>query len=384
MGRIGVIVGAAWIAACVAAGTSPAHAAEPIKIGAIFSVTGAASFLGEPERNTAKMLEEDLNKAGGLLGQKIEVIVYDDESDTTKAVTAVDRLIKRDRVVAVIGPSTSGSTLAIVPKVEEAKIPLISCAAARKIVEPVRQWVFKVAASDILAVKKIFTDLKQRDLTKIAILTASDAYGAGGREDIKELAPKMGITLVADEVYGPKDTDMTAQLTRIKGTAAQAIVVWGTNPGPAVIARNRAQLKITTPLYMSSGVASKKFIELAGPENAEGILLPAGRLIVEAQLPATHPQKSLLSKYIREYEPRFKQPVSTFGGHAWDAMMMLAQAIRNAKSVEPAAIRDAMERVRGFYGTGGEFNFSPEDHSGLTEEAFAMVRITKGDWELLR
>ena len=384
MGRIGMIVGAAWIAACVAAGTSPVHAAEPIKIGAIFSVTGAASFLGEPERNTAKMLEEDLNKAGGLLGQKIEVIVYDDESDTTKAVTAVDRLIKRDRVVAVIGPSTSGSTLAIVPKVEEAKIPLISCAAARKIVEPVRRWVFKVAASDILAVKKIFTDLKQRDLTKIAILTASDAYGAGGREDIKELAPKMGITLVADEVYGPKDTDMTAQLTRIKGTAAQAIVVWGTNPGPAVIARNRAQLKITTPLYMSSGVASKKFIELAGPENAEGILLPAGRLIVEAQLPATHPQKSLLSKYIREYEPRFKQPVSTFGGHAWDAMMMLAQAIRNAKSVEPAAIRDAMERVRGFYGTGGEFNFSPEDHSGLTEEAFAMVRITKGDWELLR
>jgi branched-chain amino acid transport system substrate-binding protein len=384
MGRIGLVVGAAWIAAWLAVGAIPAQAAEPIRIGAIFSVTGPASFLGEPERNTAKMLEEDLNKAGGLLGQKIEVIVYDDESDTTKAVTAVDRLIKRDRVVAVIGPSTSGSTLAIVPKVEEAKIPLISCAAARKIVEPVRQWVFKVAASDILAVKKIFTDLKQRDLTKIAILTASDAYGAGGREDIKELAPKMGITLVADEVYGPKDTDMTAQLTRIKGTAAQAIVVWGTNPGPAVIARNRAQLKITTPLYMSSGVASKKFIELAGPENAEGILLPAGRLIVEAQLPATHPQKSLLSKYIREYEPRFKQPVSTFGGHAWDAMMMLAQAIRNAKSVEPAAIRDAMERVRGFYGTGGEFNFSPEDHSGLTEEAFAMVRITKGDWELLR
>ena len=384
MGRIGMIVVAAWIAACVAVGTIPAQAAEPIRIGAIFSVTGPASFLGEPERNTAQMLEEDLNAAGGLLGRKIEVIVYDDESDTTKAVTAVDRLIKRDRVVAVIGPSTSGSTLAIVPKVEEAKIPLISCAAARKIVEPVRQWVFKVAASDILAVKKIFTDLKQRDLTKIAILTASDAYGAGGREDIKELAPKMGITLVADEVYGPKDTDMTAQLTRIKGTAAQAIVVWGTNPGPAVIARNRAQLKITTPLYMSSGVASKKFIELAGPENAEGILLPAGRLIVEAQLPATHPQKSLLSKYIREYEPRFKQPVSTFGGHAWDAMMMLAQAIRNAKSVEPAAIRDAMERVRGFYGTGGEFNFSPEDHSGLTEEAFAMVRITKGDWELLR
>jgi branched-chain amino acid transport system substrate-binding protein len=363
--------------------TPPAQAAEPIRIGAIFSVTGPASFLGEPERNTAKMLEEQLNREGGLLGRKVEVIVYDDESDTTKAVTAVDRLIKRDRVVAVIGPSTSGSTLAIVPKIEEAQIPLLSCAAARKIVEPVRRWVFKVAASDILAVKKIFHDLKQRGLTRVAILTASDAYGAGGREDIKELAPQMGINLAADEVFGPRDTDITAQLTRIKGTAAQVIIVWGTNPGPAVIARNRAQLKITTPLYMSSGVASKRFIELAGPENAEGILLPAGRLLVEGQLPAGHPQKKVLGGYLKEYERRFNQPVSTFGGHAWDAIMVLAQAIRNANSAEPAAIRDAVEKVRGFYGTAGEFTFSPDDHSGLTEEAFAMIRITKGDWEML-
>src|SRR5512136_655614 len=376
MGHIGRIVGAAGLAACVAVGAIQAHAAEPIRIGAIFSVTGPASFLGEPERNTAKMLEEQFNRDGGLLGRKVEVIVYDDESDATKAVTAVDRLIKRDRVVAVIGPSTSGNTLAIVPKVEEAKIPLISCAAARKIVEPVKRWVFKVAASDILAVKKIFTDLKRRGLTKVAILTASDAYGAGGREDIKELAPQMGIALVADEVFGPKDTDMTAQLTRIKGTAAQAIIVWGTNPGPAVIARNRVQLRIATPMYMSSGVASKKFIELAGPENAEGILLPAGRLLVEGQLAAGHPQKRLLGGYVKEYERRFQQPVSTFGGHAWDAITVLAQAIRNANSAEPAAIRDAVEKVRGFYGTGGEFTFSADDHSGLTEEAFAMVRIT--------
>jgi branched-chain amino acid transport system substrate-binding protein len=380
---IGIIFGAVWSAACLAVTTMPAQAAEPIRIGAIFSVTGPASFLGEPERNTARMLEEDLNKAGGLLGRKVEVIVYDDESDATKAVTAVDRLLKRDRVVAVIGPSTSGNTLAIMPKIEEAQIPLLSCAAARKIVEPIRRWVFKVAASDILAVKKIFHDLKQRGLTKVAILTASDAYGAGGREDIKELAPNMGISLAADEVYGPRDTDMTAQLTRIKGTAAQAIIVWGTNPGPAVIARNRTQLKITTPLYMSSGVASKRFIELAGPENAEGILLPAGRLLVEGQLPASHPQKKVLNGYIKEYERRFNQPVSTFGGHAWDAVTLLAQAIRNANSVEPAGIRDALEKIRGFHGTAGEFVFSPDDHSGLTEEAFAMIRITKGDWEML-
>jgi branched-chain amino acid transport system substrate-binding protein len=376
---IGLLLGIAVLLSVV-----PARAGEPIRIGAIFSVTGPASFLGEPERNTAKMLEEDLNRDGGLLGRKIEMIVYDDESDATKAVTAMDRLVKRDRVAAIVGPTTSGSTLAIVPKAEEAKIPLLSCAAARKIVEPVRRWTFKVAASDILAVKKIFQDLKQRGLTKVAILTASDAYGAGGREDIKELAPQTGISLVADEVFGPKDTDMTAQLTRIKGTDAQAIVVWGTNPGPAVIARNRVQLRITTPMYMSSGVASKKFIELAGAENAEGILLPAGRLLVEGQLPAGHPQKKVLAEYIKEYEQRFKQPVSTFGGHAWDAVMLAAQAIRSVKSAEPVAIRDALEKVRGFYGTGGGFNFSAEDHSGLTDDAFAMIRITKGEWEMLR
>jgi branched-chain amino acid transport system substrate-binding protein len=361
-----------------------AQAGEPIRLGAIFSVTGPASFLGEPERNTAKMLEEEINKAGGLLGRKLEIVVYDDESDTTKAVTAVDRLIKRDRVVAVIGPSTSGSTLAIMPKIEEAQIPLVSCAAAKKIVEPVQKWVFKTPQSDFLAVKRIFQHAKQNGLTKIAALTVSDAFGAAGREELKALAGPMGVTLVADEVYGPKDTDMTAQLTRIKGTDAQAIVTWGTNPGPAVVARNRTQLGIRLPLYMSHGVASKKFIELAGPENAEGILLPAGRLIVADQVAKDHPQKAVLTSYIRDYESKFRQPISTFGGHAWDAVMLVAQAIRSAKSAEPPAIRRALEGIPRFYGTAGEFNFSPEDHNGLTEDAFVMVRITKGDWEMLR
>ena len=361
-----------------------AEAAEPIRIGAIFSVTGPASFLGEPERNTAKMLEEDLNKAGGLLGRKVEVIVYDDESDTTKAVTAVDRLVKRDRVVAVVGPSTSGSSLAILPKIEEAQIPLLSCAAAKKIADPVKKWVFKTPQSDSLAVGKIFEHARKSGIGKLAILTASDAFGAAGREELKGLAPQAGISIVADEVFGPKDTDMTAQLTRVKGTDAQAIVVWGTNPGPAVIARNRVQLKITTPLYMSHGVASNKFIELAGPENAEGILLPVGRIMVEGQIPANHPQKPVLSSYIKEYERRFKQPVSAFGGHAWDALMLLRQAIRSAKSAEPAAIRDALEKIRGFQGTAGAFTFTPEDHAGLTEDAFVMVRISKGSWEMLR
>jgi branched-chain amino acid transport system substrate-binding protein len=270
------------------------------------------------------------------------------------------------------------------PRFEQARVPLISAAAAKKIVDPVQKWVFKTPQSDHLAVKRIFRHAKQAGIAKVAILTVSDGFGQAGREELKALAPSEGLGLAADEVYGPKDTDMTAQLTRIKGTEAQAIIVWGTNPGPAVIARNRMQLGIKLPLYMSHGVASKKFIELAEPQNAEGILLPAGRLIVADQLPADNPQKRLLTTYIKDYEAQFKQPVSTFGGHAWDAIMLVARAIRDGKSAEPTAIRDALERIRGFWGTAGEFNFSPQDHNGLTEEAFVMVRITKGDWEMLR
>ncbi len=379
--KTGAAAGIASLLSLMGAGV---WAAEPIRIGAIFSVTGPASFLGEPEKNTAKMLEEDINKAGGLLGRKVEIIVYDDETDATKAVTAVDRLLKKDKVVAVVGPSTSGSTLAIIPKMEEAKIPLVSCAAAKKIVDPVKPLIFKTPQSDFLAVRKIYQHAKKSGFTKVAIISASDAFGAAGREELKALAPQFGLSIAADEVFGPKDTDMTAQLTKIKGTDAQAIICWGTNPGPAVITRNRVQLGIKTPLYMSHGVASRKFIELAGAANAEGILLPAGRLAVEDQVAKDHPQKKLLGGYIKEYEAKFKQPVSTFGGYAWDAIHLVAQAIRNGKSAEPAAIRDNLEKIRKFWATTGEFNFSPEEHNGLTDEAFVMVRIVKGDWEMLK
>lgn len=361
-----------------------AWGAEPIRIGAIFSVTGPAAFLGDPEKKTVKMLEEQINKAGGLLGRKVEIIVYDDETDATKALMAFDRLIKRDRVVAVVGPSTTGTTLAVVSKAEEAKVPLIACGAAKKIIYPHKKWVFKTPQNDEIAVKAIYKHAKKDGITKVAIITASDAYGAGGREELKLLAPQMGMTIVADEVFGPKDTDMTTSLTKIRGTNAQAIICWGTNPGPAVIARNRMALGMKIPLYNSLGVGSKKFIQLAGNDAAEGLLVSAGRLIVADQISANNPQREVLLRYKKEYETKFKEDVSTYGGHAWDAVMMLTQAIKMANSTNPAAVRDAMERIKHFQGTGGEFNMSPTDHGGLTEDAIVIVKIVKGEWQLIQ
>jgi branched-chain amino acid transport system substrate-binding protein len=356
---------------------------EAIKIGAVLSATGPASFLGEPEKNTMEMLAEELNAKGGLLGKKVEMVILDDETDVNKAVLAADRLLKKDQVVAVLGPTTSGNTLAIKGKFAPAGVPLVSCAAAEKIVVPVDPWVFKTPQSDRHAVKKILEHAKSKDYKKIAILTVSDGFGQAGREVLKELVPAEGFELVADEVYGPKDTDMTAQLTKIKNAGADAVICWGTNPGPAVIAKNHVQLGMDTPLYMSHGVASKKFIELAG-DAANGIMLPAGKLIVADQLSDDDPQKPLLVKYAKEYQDKFKAPVSTFGGHGYDAFMLVVKAIEDGKSADPKDIRDNLEKIKGYAGTGGVFTFSPEDHNGLSEKAFEMVVIENGDWKIAK
>lgn len=355
---------------------------DTIKIGAVLSVTGPASFLGEPEKNTLTMLQEEINAAGGVDGRKLEIIVYDDESDVNKCVMAAKKLIEQDKVAVVLGPSISGNTLAITKFFAPAKVPLVSCAAAEKIVKPVDPWVFNTPQLDRHAVGKILADAKKKGYAKLAILTVSDGFGQAGRAVLQELVPAQGLTLVADEVYGPKDTDMSAQLTKIKGAAPDAIICWGTNPGPAVVARNRAQLGIATPLYMSHGVASKKFIELAG-DAAEGLILPAGRLVAPAQVPDGHPQKALLTKYVADYTKKFGNPPSTFGGHAYDALALVISAVKAGKSAKPQDIRDNLEKIKDMAGTAGIYTMSPENHNGLDESAFVMVTIDKGDWKVV-
>ena len=355
---------------------------EPIKIGGLFAVTGPPSFLGEPERNTANMVVDQINKAGGINGRKLKLTYYDTQGDATKAVQAATRLIKDDRVSAIIGPSTTGETMAIIGTIEAAGIPLISCAAGIKITDPVKKWVFKTAQNDSLAVERIYDHLKKRNMNNVAILTVSDGFGASGREQLKIRARDFGITIVSDEVYSPNDTDMTAQLVKIRGSKAQAIICWGTNPGPAKVARNAKQLGLNLPLYMSHGISSKKFIELAG-DAAEGITLPSGRVIVANVLPKSDQQKKSLLAYVNDYKNHFKIEGDHFGGHAWDAVMLLKGAIERGGD-SPAAIRDELENIRNFKGIGGIFNFTPQDHAGLTKDAFVLVTIKNKGWMLVK
>ena len=364
----------------LAAGQAPA--AEPIKIGSFLAVTGGASFLGDPELKTLQMYIEEINAKGGVIGRQIELVHYDDGGNPKKSVNFAKRLIQKDKVDVIVGGSTSGSTLAVMPLVDRAQIPFISLAGSVKIISPVQYWTFKMPHTDAMAAAKIYGDMKQRGITKIALISGSGGFGKSGRTQSLQLARQYGIEIVADESYGAKDTDMTAQLTKIRDTDAQAILNFGFGTGPAIVTKNVRQLGIELPLYQSHGVASKKFIELAG-DAAEGVRLPAAALLVADQLPDSDPQKPVLLAYKKKFEAKYG-PVSTFGGHAYDGLHIALEAIERAGSTDKAKVRDEIEKTRGFIGTGGIYNMSPRDHLGLSLKAFKMLEIKDGNWTIVK
>jgi len=354
---------------------------EPIKIGGIFALTGPAASLGQPEADTAKMIAEQVNSQGGIDGRRIEIVIRDTKGDETEGLAATKELIESEGVVAIAGPSRSGTTLGIIDTIESAEIPLVSCAAAVKITTPVKKWVFKTPQTDAHAVEKIYGYLNEQGISKIATITVSNAYGEGGLEELKGQAEGAGIEITTSEQFQDSDTDMTAQLTRIKGTDAEAVVCWGVGPAPALITKQMQQLGLEMRMIQSHGVANKRFIEAAG-DAAEGVILPAGKLLVAEQLPDSDPQKAVLIEYKTNYEEKYGKDADTFGGHAWDAVQLILKGIREGGD-DPAAIRDAIENTTGFVGIGGIFNYSAEDHYGLTADAFVMITIENGEWKLV-
>lgn len=374
-----------WALVGMATLAQPALAEDPIKIGSVLSVTGGTSFLGEPEEKTLRMYVDEFNKKGGVAGRQIELIVYDDGSDANKARTFATRLVEDDKVVAMIGGSSTGTSMAMVPVFEAAKISFISFAGGLEIVDPVKKYVFKTPHTDRMACQKIFADIKARGFSKIGMISGTDGFGASMRKQCLSLAPGFGMDVVGDESYGPKDSDMTAQLTKLRGTAGiQAVINAGTGQGPAIIARNHAQLGMANiPLYANQGVASRSYIDLAGAA-ANGVRLPSAALLVADKLPDNDPQKAITTKYKTEYEAATGKPVSTFGGQSYDGLRILLEAIDRAKSADPQAIRDEIEKTKDFIGTAGHVTMTPGDHMGLDLESFRMLEIQNGDWTLVK
>lgn len=356
--------------------------AKSYRIGAILAETGPASFLGGPEGRSLRMLVDEINAKGGINGVPVELIVKDSAGSPGKAISFAKQLIEEEKVFAIIGPSTSGETLKIKQICQKSGTILISCASAELIVNPLAAYIFKVAPSDSYAARRIFMTMKEMGISKIAVLAGNTGFGKAGKKQIEKIAPEYGIHLVAVEVYDKKATDLSAIVAKLKANKdVQAVINWSIVPAQSIVAKNMRQVGWDVPLFQSHGFANLKYVEAAGAA-AEGIIFPASKIMVAETLP-NGPEKDFLMKYVSSYENKFNEKASTFAGHSYDAMTILAKAIQAGGS-DREKVRAAIENITGLIGTAGIFNFSAKDHNGLGIDAFAMLTVKNGKFTLLK
>ena len=385
MGTLGKSLAIGGLALAAAGILSPLQAAGPIKIGSFLAVTGPASFLGDPEKKTLELYVEKINASGGVLGRQLQLTVYDTGGDAKQAATFARRLIDDDKVDFIIGGSTTGDTMAAVPLVERAEIPFISLGGGSVIVDPVKKWVFKTPHTDRLAVEKVYADMKKNGLSKVGLIAGDGGFDKSclANAQSAELLGEFGVSVVAVETYSKDDKDVTPQLTKLKSTPGiQAILFCGFGASSVIVTKNFHQLGIGVPLYHNHGSGSKQFINGAG-ESAEGVKLPAAALLVADQLPDSDPQKVPGLAYTKAYTDRYKEDISTFGGHAYDALMLLVNAINETGSTDRTKVRGALENTKHFIGVDGIFTTSPSDHDGLDTASFKMIEVKGGNWKYL-
>jgi branched-chain amino acid transport system substrate-binding protein len=355
---------------------------EPIKLGCLFDLSGPAGHIGTPSKYVAEMAVEQINREGGVNGSPVQLVYGDSESDAGKAAQEAKRLIEKDKVAAIIGPTRTESAMAILNIIENAQIPVVACVGGTPPVDPVRKWVFKSPQKTVTAVEKVYQYLKKQGIKKVVIITASDGFGKEGEKSLNALAGNYGITILAAEKFDVKDSDMTVQLTKLKAADAQALICWTIGPPGSIVAKNVRQLDYKIPLIQCHGLPDPKYIELAGAA-AEGNIMPSTRLMVPDQLPDSDPQKKLINEFINEYENVKKYgKVSTHSGYAWDAIMLVVNAMRTA-GTDPAKLRDAIENTKNYIGISGIYSMSPTDHCGLAVDSMVMITVKDGTWKLI-
>ncbi|WP_428908058.1 ABC transporter substrate-binding protein [Niallia sp. Krafla_26] len=375
------------LGACSSSETSNESEGENVKeykIGAIYSKTGPNAPLGEPEWNSTKLLEEKINAEGGINGVPIKVILADDESSQEKATQEMNRLVNDEKVFAMLGSSGSGESLAMKGIAMQQQVPLVSGGASMHIVEPASEakWVFKTPHSDIHAVQRIYKYLNDQGIKNVGTLVDSNAFGTSGLEQLEAQAKEFGIKIVAKESYNTQDPDMSAQLTKINRAKAEAVIVWGTNPGPAVIAKNLKDLGLDMPLISSHGIANQSFIDLAG-DSAEGVVIPTGKLLFPSQIQQDDVQYEVISNFHSEYQKKYNSEPTNFGSYGHDNLMLVVEALR-AGATDRESIRDYLENdIKDWTGATGVFNFSPEDHNGLSADSMVIATVKDGKWTLL-
>jgi branched-chain amino acid transport system substrate-binding protein len=356
--------------------------AQDIKIGGLLETSGFVASLGQPGLDGAMLAVEQVNAAGGINGRKVQFVNVNSESDNTKTVSAAKRLIEQEKVVAIIGPMSSGSSFAVVDTIEKARVPMISNGASRGIVLPPEQkkFTFLAPLTDVVVQTAMLKDMQAKGIKKIAILNSDVAFGTSGRDSLEKLAGDFGVQIVAKETFGNADTDISPQLTKIRGSDAQATVAWATGPGLAISTKNHRALGIKTPLYLAHSANDFNYLRLAG-DSANGVLLPSSKLYVTASLPAGDAQKAAVEGFVRDYEKKYGKLPATFAGNGYDAAMLLMEAIRKA-GTDPAAVRDAIEGTKSHVGVTAIYAYSPTDHFGTKPESVVMLTVKGGKFEL--
>jgi len=366
---------------------SSVSAEETIKLGAFFDLSGRAAFIGTPTKLVAEMIVEKINSEGGINGKKLELIVGDTEADPARAASIAKKLIHKDGVVAIIGPTLTDTGMNVKKIVDSGQTPTIMTVGGDPVIMGGKfgpfKWVFKSPQRSSIAVERLFIYLKKKGLTKVALLSAADGFGKDGARWMEKLAPKYGIEIVARESFGTRDTDMTAQLTKVKNASPQALIAWTIGPAGSIIAKNKAQLGIDLPLFQCHGLPDPKYIELAG-KASEGDRMPATKLMVVDELSDDDPQKAVILEFIKLYKEKGydkKFPINTHSGYAWDAIMMVANAIKKV-GTDKDALRQEIENTKGYVGISGIYNITPEDHNGLGVDSMVMVQVKDGAFSM--
>lgn len=361
---------------------------EPIKIGAFFALSGPAAFIGTPTKLVAQMAVDQINKEGGINGQPIQLVFGDTEGDPTKAVAIAKKFIYVDKVVAIIGPTRTGTGMAVKRLVEQAHVPTIMTVGGDPVIMGGKfgsyHYVFKTPQRSSIAVKRVYMYLQKKGIKKVAILTSSDGFGRDGKRWLEKLASQYGLEIIAEESFNPRDTDMTTQLSNIRTKGPQTIICWTIGPAGSIVAKNVKQLGIKVPLIQCHGLPDPKYVELAG-DAANGNIMPSTKLMAWQQLPEKDPQKPVIAHFVHLYNDVYHYnkdfPINTHSGYAWDALMILARALKKA-GPDREKLRDAIEETKGYVGISGVYNITPQDHNGLGVDSMIIVKIVEGKWML--
>jgi branched-chain amino acid transport system substrate-binding protein len=382
-------ISAVVLAACaVFASAAPGAAiADTIHIGVTISTTGPAASLGIPQRNSIALLPKT------IAGQTVEYTVLDDAADATKAVANFRKLIDEDNADAVIGSSTTPASLAMISVAAEKQVPLVSLAASAAVISPMdaaRHWVFKVPQNDSLMADAIAGHMASKGVKTVGFIGFNDAYGDGWSKEFMRAADAKGLKIVATERFSRADTSVTGQVLKLVAAHPDAVLIAGSGTPAALPQKTLHERGYAGAYYQTHGIANNDFLRVGG-KDVEGTILPAGPILVAAQLPDGNPIKAHALEYVRAYEAaNGPGSVATFGAHAYDAATLLQAAIPMALTkgkpgtVEfRSALRDAMEAQKDLVMCHGIATMTPTDHNGFDDRARVMVTIRDGAWKLL-